>query len=61
MEQHKISGVPITVNGYLQGHLTRRDLRFLTDNNQRLSRGDDARTTWSRPRKIRRLKRLNGF
>src|SRR5437763_624627 len=37
MEQQKISGVPITVNGYLKGILTRRDLRFLTDNNQRLS------------------------
>ncbi len=37
MEQYKISGVPITVNGYLKGILTRRDLRFLTDNNQRLS------------------------
>jgi IMP dehydrogenase len=37
MEQHKISGVPITVNGSLKGILTRRDLRFLTDNNQRLS------------------------
>src|SRR5262245_35361062 len=37
MEQHKISGVPITVNGYLRGILTRRDLRFLTDSNQRLS------------------------
>ena len=37
MEQHKISGVPITINGYLKGILTRRDLRFLTDNNQRLS------------------------
>ncbi len=37
MEQHKISGVPITVNGYLRGILTRRDLRFLADNNQRLS------------------------
>jgi IMP dehydrogenase len=36
MEQHNISGVPITVNGYLRGILTRRDLRFLTDNNQRL-------------------------
>lgn len=32
MEQHKISGVPIAQNGYLQGILTRRDLRFLTDN-----------------------------
>src|SRR6266571_6934951 len=37
MEQHKISGVPITVNGYLKGILTRRDLRFLTDNDQRLA------------------------
>jgi IMP dehydrogenase len=37
MEQHKISGVPITVNGYLKGILTRRDLRFLTDNAQRLA------------------------
>ncbi|HVS36616.1 MAG TPA: IMP dehydrogenase [Gemmataceae bacterium] len=37
MEQHKISGVPITVNGFLKGILTRRDLRFLTDNNQRIS------------------------
>jgi IMP dehydrogenase/GMP reductase len=37
MEQHNISGVPITVNGYLRGILTRRDLRFLTDNSQKLS------------------------
>jgi IMP dehydrogenase len=37
MEQYKISGVPITVNGYLKGILTRRDLRFLTDNNQRIA------------------------
>src|SRR5262245_31380943 len=37
MEQNKISGVPITVNGYLKGILTRRDLRFLTDHNQRIS------------------------
>src|SRR5215469_13933595 len=37
MEQNKISGVPITVNGYLKGILTRRDLRFLTDNNQRIA------------------------
>jgi IMP dehydrogenase len=37
MKQHNISGVPITVNGYLRGILTRRDLRFHTDNNQRLS------------------------
>jgi IMP dehydrogenase len=37
MAEHKISGVPITVNGYLKGILTRRDLRFLTDNALRLS------------------------
>src|SRR5258708_27184894 len=37
MEQHNISGVPITVNGYLRGILTRRDLRFLTDHDQKLS------------------------
>jgi IMP dehydrogenase len=37
MEQHNIGGVPITVNGFLKGILTRRDLRFLTDNSQRLS------------------------
>jgi IMP dehydrogenase len=37
MEQHKVSGVPITVNGYLKGILTRRDLRFLEDNSQRIS------------------------
>jgi IMP dehydrogenase len=37
MEQNNIGGVPITVNGYLKGILTRRDLRFLTDNSQRLS------------------------
>lgn len=38
MEQQHISGVPIVVEGgYLRGILTRRDLRFLTDNNQRIS------------------------
>jgi IMP dehydrogenase len=37
MAQHNISGVPITVDGTLRGILTRRDLRFLTDDNQRLS------------------------
>src|ERR671924_1488583 len=36
MQQHNISGVPITEDGYLRGILTRRDLRFLTDNNQRI-------------------------
>jgi IMP dehydrogenase len=37
MEQQNIGGVPITVNGFLKGILTRRDLRFLTDNTQRLA------------------------
>jgi IMP dehydrogenase len=37
MEQQNIGGVPITVDGRLRGILTRRDLRFLTDNTQRLS------------------------
>ncbi|HEV3078922.1 MAG TPA: IMP dehydrogenase, partial [Gemmataceae bacterium] len=37
MEQHNISGVPITVDGQLKGILTRRDLRFLADHNQKLS------------------------
>jgi IMP dehydrogenase len=37
MEQHNVGGVPITVGGFLKGILTRRDLRFLTNNNQRLS------------------------
>src|SRR5437899_5502127 len=37
MEENKISGVPVTVNGFLKGILTRRDLRFLTDHNQRIS------------------------
>jgi IMP dehydrogenase len=36
MEEHHIGGVPITVNGYLRGIITRRDLRFIGDNNQRL-------------------------
>jgi IMP dehydrogenase len=37
MEEHHISGVPITVNGVLKGILTRRDLKFLVDNNQKLA------------------------
>jgi IMP dehydrogenase len=39
MEQHHISGVPITVGPEktLKGILTRRDLKFLADNNQKLS------------------------
>src|SRR5881398_50739 len=36
MEQQNISGVPITVEGQLKGILTRRDLRFLTNHDQRL-------------------------
>lgn len=37
MEDHRISGVPITVHGRLKGILTRRDLKFLADNDQRLA------------------------
>ena len=37
MEQHKVSGVPITANGFLKGILTRRDLRFLADNDRRIA------------------------
>ncbi len=37
MEEKHIGGVPITVNGYLRGIITRRDLRFLPDNNVQLS------------------------
>jgi IMP dehydrogenase len=37
MEDHHISGVPITVDGVLKGILTRRDLKFLTDNGQKLA------------------------
>lgn len=37
MEQHKISGVPIVVGEKLVGILTRRDLRFLTDNDQKIA------------------------
>jgi IMP dehydrogenase len=36
MEEHHISGVPITVGGVLKGILTRRDLKFLDDNGQKL-------------------------
>src|SRR5436190_1237954 len=36
MEQYKISGVPITVGPVLKGILTRRDLRFLADSEQKL-------------------------
>src|SRR5436309_4902683 len=37
MEQQNIGGVPITIDGQLKGILTRRDLRFLTNNEQRLA------------------------
>ena len=39
MEQHHVSGIPITVGDekILKGILTRRDLKFLTDNQQKLS------------------------
>jgi IMP dehydrogenase len=31
MSRYRISGVPVTVNGYLKGILTNRDLRFVED------------------------------
>ncbi len=37
MAQHHIGGVPITVDGRLKGIITRRDLRFLQDNDRRLA------------------------
>jgi len=37
MEEHKVSGVPITTNGLLKGIITRRDLKFLEDNLQKIS------------------------
>jgi IMP dehydrogenase len=37
MEQHKISGVPIVAGDKLKGILTRRDLRFRTDNEQKIA------------------------
>jgi IMP dehydrogenase len=36
MNGHNISGVPITVDGFLRGILTRRDLRFLESNEIRI-------------------------
>src|SRR3954451_16220297 len=36
MEEHHISGVQITVNGVLKGILTRRDHKYLEDNEQKL-------------------------
>jgi IMP dehydrogenase len=37
MEEHHVSGVPITVDGRLKGILTRRDLKFLADNSRKIS------------------------
>ncbi len=37
MEDQHISGIPITVDGHLKGIITKRDLRFITDNHQRLA------------------------
>lgn len=37
MEENHIGGVPITIGGLLKGIITRRDLRFLQDNNAPLS------------------------
>jgi IMP dehydrogenase len=37
MEVQHISGIPITIDGYLKGIITKRDLRFITDNHQRLA------------------------
>lgn len=36
MAKYRISGVPITENGFLVGILTNRDLRFLTDYSQKI-------------------------
>src|SRR5262245_2788701 len=37
MHENHIGGVPITVDGYLKGIITRRDLRFISDDNKPLS------------------------
>src|SRR5437879_1885732 len=37
MEEHHISGIPITIDGFLKGIITRRDLRFIANNQQRLA------------------------
>ncbi len=37
MDEHHISGIPITVKGHLKGIITKRDLRFITNNHQRLA------------------------
>jgi IMP dehydrogenase len=36
MDDHHISGIPITIDGLLKGIITKRELRFITDNHQRL-------------------------
>lgn len=36
MKKYRISGVPVTVNGYLKGILTNRDLRFVDDLDMRV-------------------------
>ena len=61
MEQHKISGVPITVNGFLKGILTRRDLRFLTDNEPAPRRGHDQGQPRHGVGTYDAWKRLSGF
>ena len=37
MEDQHISGIPITIDGHLKGIITKRDLRFITNNHQRLA------------------------
>jgi IMP dehydrogenase len=37
MDEHHISGIPITIDGHLKGIITKRDLRFITNNHQRLA------------------------
>jgi IMP dehydrogenase len=37
MDDQHISGIPITVDHHLKGIITKRDLRFITDNDQRLA------------------------
>ena len=51
MEDHHISGVPITVNGVLKGILTRRDLKFLADNSQSMTAGNTLPCRSSRRRR----------
>ncbi len=37
MEVQHISGIPITIDGHLKGIITKRDLRFITENHRRLA------------------------